>query len=80
MNFLSPGQDNDRVFNNADSFSSAFDTAWHESHAELAELDTETDTRIDHVLSKIAEHPFLLNNPDLARQVVQFRLRMLNIQ
>ncbi len=80
MSFLNPGQDNDRVFNNADSFSTVFDAAWKESHADLTELDAETDTKIEDVLSKIAEHPFLLNNPDLARQVVQFRLRMLNIQ
>ena len=80
MKFHAPEQENDRVFNNADSFAIAFDKAWKDNQAEIAGTGEETISRVEFVLSKLSHHPFLQNSPDLARKIAQFRLRLLNIE
>ena len=73
----------DRLFNNADSFAQAFDEAWQR----LAAPDNSGGTpgsepasaRLDRVLEQVADHPFAQANPEVARQVAEFRIRLLGL-
>lgn len=72
-----PEPSSDRVFDNADSFAQAFDEAWdrhRRQHGEVA-----LPQRTQEVLTAVAEHPFALNQPELARQVADFRIRLLGL-
>ena len=71
------GPSSDRVFNNADSFAQAFDEAW-EQH-KRAQAESSLDERTDAVLLAIDGHPFAREQPELARQVAQFRIRLLGL-
>ena len=66
----------DRVFNNADSFSMAFDEAW-EKHKNNCKENTEN--RLESVFLEIADHPFVINSPEIAKEVAAFRIRLLNL-
>jgi hypothetical protein len=66
-----------RQFNNADSFAQAFDEAWARHRRQHGELDL--SARTDAVLAEVAEHPFAQSQPELARQVVDFRIRLLGL-
>jgi hypothetical protein len=70
-----PGQ----VFNNADSFGMAFDEAWqrHERTSPNHGLDTEQKKEL--MLEACADHPFMASNPAMARQVADFRIRLLGL-
>jgi hypothetical protein len=72
-----PEPPSDQVFNNADSFAQAFDEAWSRHAQQHGDLDT--DQRCDLVLAEVAEHPFVVQQPQLARQVAAFRIRLLGI-
>jgi len=70
----------DRVFNNADSFAMAFDDAWKQSLRSDTSRSLSIEERTKMILeTRIQEHPFLLNNPDQARQVADFRIRLLGL-
>jgi hypothetical protein len=74
----SPFRENQR-FANADSFAQAFDEAWaaHERrhpHHGLTAAD-----RLEHLLEELADHPFHTADPVLARQVAEFRVRLLGL-
>ncbi|MEB3276626.1 MAG: hypothetical protein VKM92_06635 [Cyanobacteriota bacterium] len=72
-----PEPPSDQVFDNADSFAQAFDEAWarhRRQHGEMA-----PDERTERVLSEVGEHPFVRNQPELARQVAAFRIRLLGL-
>lgn len=72
-----PEPPSDRQFNNADSFAQAFDEAWQrhqKQHAALA-----ADERTELVLQAVADHPFAQQQPELARQVAAFRIRLLGL-
>jgi len=72
-----PEPPSDRQFNNADSFAQAFDEAWQrhqKQHAALA-----ADARTELVLTEVSDHPFVLAQPELARQVAAFRIRLLGL-
>jgi len=72
------GELNDnRQFNNADSFAMAFDAAWKKSTA--IESDPDGTSRLQSVLGSLQAHPFMESSPELARQVAEFRLRLLNL-
>ena len=53
---------NENLYNNADSFAMAFDTAWKD-----CDLGNEKDLKIDEKIritfEKIKTHPFLIENP-----------------
>lgn len=68
-----------RVFNNADSFAQAFDEAWqiHEERDPHHGLDP--TAKVELILGGLGDHPFLQNQPELARQVAAFRLRLLGL-
>lgn len=67
----------DRVFNNADSFAQAFDEAWARHCNDHATADT--TARTSAVLAAVADHPFVIAQPELAQQVAQFRIRLLGL-
>jgi len=70
----------DRLFNNADSFAMAFDDAWKTHAANQNFKDQSTEKKISFILENhIAEHPFLIDNPEQAVQVAQFRIRLLDL-
>lgn len=74
-----PPEASNRLFNNADSFSQAFDEAWRQ-HEELdPHHGLDPGAKVDLMLEHLADHPFLQNEPDLARQVAGFRLRLLGL-
>jgi len=68
-----------RHFNNADSFAQAFDEAWFTHSRTNPDTGLEADDKMSQVLALIADHPFLLENPTLARQVADFRIRLLGL-
>lgn len=72
------GELNDtRQFNNADSFAMAFDEAWKRSVN--VDGDQDVTTRLTSVMSSLQGHPFMESSSDLALQVAEFRLRLLNL-
>jgi hypothetical protein len=68
-----------RVFNNADSFAQAFDEAWilHAQRDPHHGLDP--TSKVELMLEQLVDHPFLQNEPELARAVAGFRLRLLGL-
>ena len=72
-----PEPPSDRLFNNADSFAQAFDEAWSRHRRQHGELDLTERTHA--VLAEVADHPFAQNQPELAQQVADFRIRLLGL-
>lgn len=68
-----------QVFDNADSFAQAFDEAWSQLAAHSSSLEQPREARLAAVLEAVADHPFRRSSPELAEQVAQFRLRLLNL-
>lgn len=70
----------DRLFNNADSFAMAFDDAWKKLASDSNFKDQSIDNKVSFILeNQIFEHPFLIDNPEQAVQVAQFRIRLLDL-
>ncbi len=65
--------------NNADSFAIAFDEIWKTDIANLKEEELNKEEKINLALSKIKDHPFLINNPSTAEQVAKFRVSLLQL-
>jgi hypothetical protein len=68
-----------QVFNNADSFSQAFDAAWkrHTSLPSSAALSRQE--LLDEVMQSLVDHPFRQSAPEQAEQVAAFRIRLLGL-
>lgn len=77
MSYISPDQNTDRLFDNADSFAMVFDTTWRK----LSETNTyETQNeKLDSALDAMSDHPFMISSPETARQVASFRIRLLEL-
>ncbi|CAI8154768.1 MAG: hypothetical protein GY914_04145 [Prochlorococcus sp.] len=69
----------ERVFNNADDFAIAFDQAWQQCHAQKKDSELSKDEKLEIVLTEISDHPFLMDSPSMAREVAEFRIRLLNL-
>ena len=70
----------DRLFNNADSFAMVFDDAWKKLAADPEFKDHSIAKKTSFILeNQIVEHPFLIDNPEQAVQVAQFRIRLLDL-
>tara|TARA_Y100000589_G_C26951009_1_gene546481 strand:+ start:48 stop:251 length:204 start_codon:yes stop_codon:yes gene_type:complete len=61
----------ERVFNNADSFSMAFDEQWEKINCEDINL------KISKTIENLSDHPFVINNPELAKKIADFRVNSL---
>ena len=58
----------DKTYNNADSFAISFDQAWKKINCnDLAQ-------KIDKVIEVLSEHPFVISNPEDARNIAKFRI------
>ena len=79
MSFLSSRGENDLLMNNADSFAISFDEAWKKSISNLSEKELDCEKKISITLKQMSDHPFLANNPDAARQIAKFRIKLLNL-
>jgi len=58
----------DKVYNNADSFAISFDEEWKNIDCDDSRL------KIEKVLELLSDHPFLVSNPENARNMAEFRI------
>ena len=70
-----PGQ----LFDNADSFAMVFDEAWQRQQRSPAARDLTIEDKRRQVLEACVDHPFMVNQPDMAAQVADFRIRLLGL-
>jgi hypothetical protein len=68
-----------QVFNNADSFSQAFDAAWKRDISLPSAAAMTHQVLLDQVMASLADHPFLQSDPERALQVATFRIRLLGL-
>ena len=69
---------NENLYNNADSFAIAFDSAWKD--CDLGnDKDIETDEKIRLTFEKIKNHPFLIENPIQSKNIALFRIKLLGL-
>jgi hypothetical protein len=67
------------ILNNADSFAMAFDAAWQHPREGSPEQESK-ETKLTAILSRLSDHPFMVDQPEKARQVALFRIRLLGLQ
>ena len=65
------------MFNNADGFAMAFSDAWQGLGEQQTGGELNREEKLERVMELLAEHPFLLASPEQARQVANFRVRLL---
>ena len=58
----------DKLYDNADSFAMSFDEEWKNIDCEDLLL------KIDKVMELLSDHPFLISNPENARNLAEFRI------
>jgi hypothetical protein len=75
----SPLPSSDRLFNNADSFAMVFDEAWQRHSRQEPDHGLSAEEKIPLILARVANHPFAIDNPEQARQVAAFRVRLLGL-
>jgi|688.fasta_scaffold324396_2 hypothetical protein len=68
-----------KVFNNADSFSQAFDAAWKRQSSLPAAAAVNRQELLAQVMESLADHPFVQSAPERAQQVAVFRIRLLGL-
>jgi hypothetical protein len=69
----------DRLFNNADSFAMVFDEAWQRHSRQEPDHGLSSEEKITVILELVGDHPFAIDNPEQARQVAAFRVRLLGL-
>ena len=58
----------DKIYNNADSFANSFDEEW-------LKLDcNDVRSKIEKVIEILSDHPFVISNPDNAKNIAEFRI------
>jgi hypothetical protein len=67
----------DRLYNNADSFAQVFDETWKRLSSGHGSGDNQA--LLEAVLAQLADHPFAQADPAMARQVGEFRIRLLGL-
>ncbi len=72
-------QNKNNLYNNADSFSMAFDEAWKTETSD-PEGSLKKEEKLKKVLETIKDHPFLISSNDEAIKVANFRIRLLGLQ
>ena len=68
-----------KEFDNADSFGIAFDAAWLQESSHASKNKQSKKDKLETVLDQIKDHPFTKNNPVKAREIAEFRIRLLNL-
>tara|TARA_B100001029_G_C14821077_1_gene317686 strand:- start:82 stop:312 length:231 start_codon:yes stop_codon:yes gene_type:complete len=69
---------NGNLYNNADSFAMAFDSAWKDSLLESYK-DINLEKKIQITFEKIKTHPFLVENPSQSKEIALFRIKLLGL-
>ena len=69
---------NENLYNNADSFSMAFDAAWKDSNLGNNK-DLKIDEKIEITFEKIKTHPFLVENRIQSKNIALFRIKLLGL-
>ena len=69
---------NENLYNNADSFAMAFDSAWNDYDGG-DNKDIKIDEKIQITFQKIKTHPFLIENPIQAKNIALFRIKLLGL-
>ena len=69
----------DRQFNNPDGFAMAFDPAWKKCLKQGELDDKSVEEKIETVILRLNDHPFVQSEPEQARQVARFRVRLLEL-
>ena len=58
----------DKLYDNADSFAMSFDEEWKNIDSVDLRL------KIDKVIEILSDHPFVISNPENARNIAKFRI------
>jgi hypothetical protein len=74
-----PGSESDRQFSNADSFAAAFDEAWQQLGCNGEAKTLSRLEKLERVLGQLNDHPFAQMDATRAREVGEFRLRLLGL-
>jgi len=61
----------DKLYNNADSFSMAFDEKWEKIKCD------DKSKKIKKVIDLLSDHPFVISNPEMAEKIANFRINLL---
>ena len=57
-----------KVYDNADSFAMCFDKEWQNFDC------NDTAQKIDKIIEILSDHPFVISNPNNARNIAKFRI------
>ena len=69
---------NENLYNNADSFAMAFDTAWKDCDL-VNNKELKIDDKIEIAFEKIKNHPYLTSNPVQSKNIALFRIKLLGL-
>ena len=69
---------NENSYCNADSFATAFDSAWHK-YSLKNDKSIEIEEKIKIIFERIKEHPFLIKNPIQSKEIALFRIKLLGL-
>ena len=58
----------DKTYNNADSFAISFDEEWQKNDC------NDINQKIEKVIKNLSDHPFVISNPENARNIAKFRI------
>ena len=58
----------DKSYNNADSFAMSFDEEWQRVNC------SDNSKKIEKIIDILSDHPFVISNPDNARNIATFRI------
>ena len=58
----------DKTYDNADSFAISFDEEWQKVNC------NDMTQKIDKVIELLSNHPFVISNPENARNIARFRI------
>ena len=58
----------DKTYDNADSFAISFDEEWNKVNCD------DLTKKIDKVIQILSDHPFVISNPENAREIAKFRI------
>ena len=61
----------EKKFNNADSFAMSFDDEWEKIEC------SDINLKIKKTIENLSDHPFVINNPEIALNVANFRINLL---
>ena len=75
---IPPDANTDRVFDNADSFAMVFVATWKKLVPQATSSASQAE-RIETALAAMKDHPFVISSPEIARQVAEFRIRLLEL-